>query len=223
MNSFSPQQLNQSRIVKRLMFVYLLSQVVSESKFFKGATWLKIFYHDSSIGDYFHNYSEVLKCSSCRKFSVIGEIDSKYKNNDKYEFLLEYPEFNKYNRWRQTHNPKDNPEVEGQKADGYEDMEIYYPGRYWGGIVKSSHTQSAFDGSTGHINWLFAIGSYEPWPEANKFPGPAIDFNTYYGVSEVLLWVRIDNTIILSTLRSKLKFAKRFIPLLGITTLLLFD
>jgi len=201
------------------MFVYLLSQVVSESKFFKGATWFKIFYHDSSIGDYFHNYSEVLKCSSCRKFSVIGEIDSKYKYNDKYEFLLEYPEFNKYNRWRQTHNPKDNPEVEGQKADGYEGVDITYSGMYWGGLVKSSFTQSAFDGSAGHNYWYYAIGCYSKWVNDNVFPGPSIDLSTGYAVKSVLLWVRVDNTKMMSTFLTKQKKTTQL--LLFFTTLIL--
>ena len=205
------------------MFVYLIFGVVCERKFFKGATWLKIFYHDSSSGKFFSNYSEVLKFSSSCKFSVIGEVDSKYKYKDKYEFLLEYPEFNKYNRWRQTLNPKDNPEVEGQKAKGYEAIDIAYSGMYWGGLVKSSYTQSAFDGSAGHKYWYFAIGCYQSWPSDNKFPGPAIYEFNYYVVSKVILWVRIDNTIILNTLRSRLEYPKLFISLIFFASIVLFD
>jgi len=72
-----------------LMIFYLFYQVACDRKSFQGATWLKIFHHDSSSGQYFNNFSEALKCNSNTKFSIIGEIDTTYKFNDKYEFLLE--------------------------------------------------------------------------------------------------------------------------------------
>jgi len=197
------------------MLVLYFRQVVCETKFFLGATWLKIFYHDSSTAQYFNNYSEVLKCSSSSKFSIIGEIDAKYKFNDKYEFLLEYPELNKYNRWRQTRNPKDNPDVYGQKADGYEAVDIYYSGQFWGGLVICSIMRCAFDGSAGHEHWFYAIGCYGSWLKPNAFPGPAIDSNIYYEVFIVFLWVRIDNTMIMNTLDETLM--RTYQETLGIT------
>jgi len=180
------------------MLQLLVFWSVSETKVAYGATWLKVFMHDSSSGQYFLSYSEALNSNGLYKFSILGEIDDKYKNNGKFEFLLEYPQFNKYNRWKQTYNPKDNPEVSGNKATGYEPVSIYYSGQFWGGLVKSSDSRTAFDGSAGHENWFYALGSYSSWGSPNQFPGPALDDTTYYAASKIVLYVKTNDTLVMS-------------------------
>ena len=204
------------------MLQLLVFGSVCETKVAYGATWLKVFMHDSSSGQYFLSYSEALNSNGLYKFSIMGEIDGKYKNNGKFEFLLEYPQFNKYNRWKQTYNPKDNPEVEGMSAVGYEDVNITYRGRTWGGLVKSSDFRTAFDGSAGDGNWFYAVGSYAQWGNAREFPGPAVNDNTYYGVKKVLLWVRIDNTLYMSTIVAKSYTKRSLMNILAISILFIY-
>jgi len=187
------------------MLLSLLSLFYYETKDCYGASWLKVFYHDSSTGSYFQSYSEALSINLTKRYSIIGSIDERFKNNDKFEFLLEYPQYNKINRWKQTLNPKDNPEVEGMQAEGYEAVNISFHGKSWGGLVKSSDSRTALDGSAGSLSWYFSIGCYTSSWKPNLFPGPAIDSDTAYAVSEVYMWVRIDNTPYKSTYNAKKK------------------
>ena len=175
------------------MFCLFVSHSLSDSKIAHGCRWLKVFYHDSSTSSFFSSYSEALSSKTQYKYSIIGEIDSKYQFNGKYEFLLEYPGIDGYNRWRQTYNPKDNPETSGQAAIGYEGVNISFPGRFWGGLVRSTNSNTAFEGSAGHANWWFAIGCYNPEVSPNLFPGPALSDTQYITVTKVFLWVRIDH------------------------------
>jgi len=196
-----------------LVFVFCLF----ETKVFNNATWLKIFHHDSSTGQYFNNFSESLNCNSYYKYSIIGKIDQTYRRNGKFEFLLEYPELNGYNQWKQTYNPKDNPEIGGTTATGYESVNIGYSGMYWGGLVVSNYQQTAIDGSTGHLNWFYSIGCYSSTWMPNKFPGPALDNNdNWYAVSKVLLWVRTNDTIptVTTHLKNHIKNAIMFLSIL---------
>jgi len=175
------------------MLNFLICFCVSETQIKHGCRWLKVFYHDSSTGIYFSSLSDALSCNTSYKFSILGSIDGQYQINGKFEFLLEYPDVEGYNRWKQTLNPKDNPESNGKQATGYEGISISFPGRYWGGLVKSSDPGTVFDGSAGNVNWWFAIGCKSSSWKPKLFPGPAISYTELIPVSKVILWVRNDH------------------------------
>jgi len=182
-----------------MILLYLFSICVcDEIKYAHGCVWLKIFYHDSTGGVFFTSYTEGESTNQPQKFSILKTIDDRFKYNNKFEFLLEYPEVSGYNRWRQSLNPLYDNEVANQKATGYEPISISWTGEYWGGLVRTTLSSASFpcliDGSAGNERWWYAIGLISPQFSPN-IPGPsyATSSNSIL-LKKVKLWVRIDNT-----------------------------
>jgi len=171
-----------------------------ETKYFEGAKWAKIFEHNSNSGTVvFSSVDEALNTQVENKYSRLYLLDYFKNINDKYEFLLEYPDNvpNQYNRWIQNNNPCNEyvptTSAGDGTAEGYEAIHIDWNGHYWGGLTLQNSLTSAspinpcyLSGSVGHTNWFFAIAPRNNYQ--NGMPGPT-------GVisGKVQLWVRIDN------------------------------
>ncbi|WFR59583.1 glycine rich domain-containing protein [Anaerocolumna sp. AGMB13025] len=161
------------------------------TKSYDGKLWGRVFYQDSSTGQYFGSEAEALHTNSTYKFSCLDQIQN-YKADTKYEFMLYYPENGQTNIWKQTNRPQDELETNGdgtQNAAGYEAKSIQMNGNFWGGLVKSTSGASLIDGSTYHGNWFYAIGSYTWWGSENHFPG-----GNDAQVTKVELWMAINPT-----------------------------
>ena len=157
-----------------------------------GAQWLRVFYHKpGGAMTCFASESEFLNVNEHNKFSILSEIDESYKINGKYEFLIYYPEINKYNWWRQSLLPMDDPEnPKSYQAKGYENVTIMLNSTCWGGLVNStipyreaSRVQSYLDGCVGDQHYWFAIGL--------RYPSQRVPSNEEQWVSDVSLWIRI--------------------------------
>ena len=166
-------------------------------KYFHGAFWLKIFYHNMSTSVGFFNEEEALLCETSMKYSLLQDLDDTYKINGKFEFLLEYPELGEYNRWKQLNNPLLEIEDGAQFVKGYEDVHIGVPSQYCGGLARCKGEvakQSLLNGSpkiTDIMDWTYSIGMYNgvTWNGFTKLPanGGDREFN------EVYLWSRIPH------------------------------
>ena len=85
-----------------------------EYRTYSNSLWLKVFFHDMSTFEGFLSEDEVKSCNSAKKYSILSELNSNMKQkNNKFEFLLEYPELGRINIWQQTNNPL-NEEEHGQ-------------------------------------------------------------------------------------------------------------
>ena len=172
--------------------IYDEVESTTEVKQAYGATWARIFHHNNKWGElFFSNATEAGSVNTIDKYSVLNNIE-KYRGSDnKFEFLLEYPDVSDtlYNRWKQTGNPTTTTIASGDgsaNAPGYEAVHVDWTGNYWGGLVLSNANTATFiDGSVGHGNWFYAIGAYTSW--SGGIPGPN---STPVSVSN--LWVRID-------------------------------
>ena len=61
--------------------------------------------------------------NSSQKFSMLSNISEIYRINNKFEFILDYPERSNWFWWRQTNNPIYEMEVFGvRKAEGFESI-----------------------------------------------------------------------------------------------------
>ena len=70
-----------------------------------GATWVKIFYQKvEKEGDAFKTNEDALSADNNNQFSILLEA-SQWSHHGPYEFLLQYPEYSGYNRWKQTNFP----------------------------------------------------------------------------------------------------------------------
>lgn len=158
--------------------------------------WARIFYHDTKNGGLFKVKNEASCIQTSYKYSRLN-ITEIFRNTDgAFEFRLEYPREvpNKYNQWSQTDNPYTVtvPYVDnGTKVGGYVPIHIDWSSNYWGGLNLNTGNSSLLDGSIGHSNWYYAIGATSTWnpteESPNNIPGPTVP------VTEVELWVRIDN------------------------------
>lgn len=185
-------------------------------KYFDGARWARIFYHNNKKGSVlFNSLAECRNVQTADKYSRLGLLDSgdTYKINGKYEFMLVYPVDNssKYNRWRQTNAPQNDfiaiTEAGTGVATGYEAIHIDWTSDYWGGLTRqssntSSYTPTWLSGSVGHGNWFWAVGAAESYvrgiPSGNNIT--AVNSTTTGSTADVVeLWIRIPDGTVTST------------------------
>ena len=171
-----------------LFFSIFLSQSNFRFKYDLNVYWMKIFHHNSTGNIYFNSKSEALSCNSEKKFSLLGNLGEYDKIDGFFEFLLEYPELSGYNRWKQEVNPlliAENSNL--SPATGYQPISISWNGSFWGGLVKSSHSDTFLDGSTNIEYYWYSIGQLFDYKNTGGFPGP----NNII-VKECILWLRIS-------------------------------
>lgn len=170
-------------------------------KSFGGARWARIFYHNNKKGTVlFTSLAECKNTQTADKYSRLGLLDSgdTYKINGKYEFLLQYPidDPSHYNRWKQTNAPQNEYNAQtssGTQVAGYEAVHIDWTSNYWGGLERSAQDATALgstwiDGSVGHGNWFYAIGS-------KNTRGRGIP--SYNSTADVVeLWIRIPDATV---------------------------
>lgn len=170
-------------------------------KSFGGARWARIFYHNNKKGTVlFTSLAECKNIQTADKYSRLGLLDSgnTYKINGKYEFLLQYPidDPSHYNRWKQTNAPQNEfitrSETGGQ-VTGYEAVHIDWTSNYWGGLERNNTSTTSYsptwlDGSVGHGNWFYAIGS------ASTHGRGIPSYNSTADVVE--LWIRIPDAAV---------------------------
>lgn len=167
-----------------------------EIKYFENAVWAKVFEHNNHAGTVlFTSIDEVKKSNTADKYSRIYLLDYLKASDGKFEFLLEYPDDipNQYNRWKQTNNPcNEHMESGTRPVTGYEAVHIDWDTSLWGGLERSNSNvetlgSTYIDGSVGHVNWHYAIGTKSAWN--GGIPGPSTSPIIY---GRVQLWVRID-------------------------------
>ena len=164
-----------------------------------GKYWLKIFYHDCSEGDWFTTERQLYYINTKNMFSIFNMIDERFKIDEYYEFLLEYPTIpNKYNNWRQKVFPLDSTEYNNTDI-GYYDygMHIDWNETNWGGLRMSNYDLAFIDGTYYLSRCWFSIAAKKTYVEGELlFPGPSHEFDAGTTVSQVYLWVRIPHSIL---------------------------
>ena len=156
-----------------------------------GASWARVFYHNNRGGStLFANETEAKSVDTAYKYSALGTLDNYKDSTGNWEFMLQYPRdiSGKYNRWKQTANPVTTTVANGtgsETAPGYSAVHIDWNQNYWGGLTKSTASQTFINGSVGYAWWQYAIGAYQAWN--GGIPGPS---NPVFQGTE--LWARID-------------------------------
>ena len=164
----------------------------------RNAIWLLVFHHDVTIGEFFVSQEEGKKCFNYTggKYSILYSLNNEYRINGKFEFLLEYPEKNKSNQWRQSNNPLRQSMIYNKNVTGYQPIDIQMSQAAWGGLyVKPAGSSTLIAGSINGL-WHYSIGTInkEYYP---CFPGPGTDSKI------VSLWVRVRGEPNKCTLRGK--------------------
>ena len=169
-----------------------------EFRSFKGYTWLKVFYHNMTDLVGFNNVEDAFSINEKNKFSILIEINESLKQrNNKYEFIIEYPELKIYNRWQQTNNPINESEEEGKRfVEGFRQIHTSAHHNLWGGLARTKNCNpcnSLLNGTpsiTGNGEWYFAIGQRNgaTWGNTKLIPSNSSPTNIVY------LWVKMPQS-----------------------------
>lgn len=162
---------------------------------YKSKYWLKVFYDNCTGKSYLDNEAAALFTNGKNKYSVLSQINDAFKVKGKFEFILEWPDLNRYYQWRQTLNPVNEYEKEGvYKAEGFEPIHNgSSEAKCWGGLVRTTMTManqvnSLLDGCPGVALWHFAVGMYKTvYDEWYKKGYPS---DNSEASNLVILWIR---------------------------------
>ena len=109
-----------------------------EFMYFLSKVWLKVFYHKYTGNVFFESEEEALLTNSKQKYSILSLIGNTSKINDKYEFILYWPDENEYVHWKQSNNPIDENETKEKTAQGFELKYIPQGSVDFGGLVRTT-------------------------------------------------------------------------------------
>lgn len=158
-----------------------------------GVNYVKVFEHFTSEG-LFTSEAQALLNKQKGKFSVLSLIDN-LKAPGTYKFMLYYPEMGKMNVWEQRKNPLNCTQANttsGHSVDGYNPINVQMTGEYFGGLERSTTSNTLLDGSTGHGNWWYAIGAYNEHPTAGSGTIPGGDTTN---VTQAQLWLACSDAV----------------------------
>lgn len=158
-----------------------------------GVNYVKVFEHFTSEG-LFTSEAQALLNKQKGKFSVLSLIDN-LKAPGTYKFMLYYPEMGKMNVWEQRKNPLNCTQANttsGHSVDGYNPINVQMTGEYFGGLERSTTSNTLLDGSTGHGNWWYAIGAYKEHPTAGSGTIPGGDTTN---VTQAQLWLACSDAV----------------------------
>ena len=166
-------------------------------KEFNDSTFVRVFWHNSNIGNFFKG-KEILFVNKRGRFSVIGFINEVFKEDENYEFLLEYCQVSKFFHWQQKTNileKVDDVKMTPKNISG---------GTFFGLSASSLESLTSIDGTPGNNqNWFYSIGQKSSFSGALAgaywYKNGALKYDT---VSEVELWMRINSTKLINNLPS---------------------
>ena len=170
-----------------------------------GVQWQQLFYHDLNSKLTFETETQILYSPNDElRYSILSMLDDNCKQSDnKFEFLLEYPDRGSsfYFRWKQTNNPLNEREETGKsKAFGFEPIHNATKQNIFAGLVKTVNDNpdnklSLLNGVPSIIggnNWNYAVGLYKDAfyysQNTNKYNYPVSDSQ---GAEICALWVRL--------------------------------
>ena len=163
--------------------------------------WLKVFYHNCAGGVWFNTEEEIKYIDEPQRYSILGLVNNKLNFGGYYEFLLQYPEFEGYNNWKQSIFPtKANETITtdlGYTCETSDDCSCSWTQNYWKGLILSSLYDLTFiDGSVDQCCWRFAIGAKKGYEQNVGFPGPAGGTaGSGLAREQVYLWLRCTESM----------------------------
>ena len=142
-------------------------------KIFNGTEWMKIFHHNmTKQSEGFNSFEEAKFVSTKNKYSILSLIDKRYLIKGKYEFLLEYPSIQGFNRWRQTLFPLDEHDEKGKSCViGYEKVYISWNTSSWCGLSLSLNA-AAFGCTPSLLDGIIPLEHIVLVQIMQKYPGP---------------------------------------------------
>ena len=87
---------------------------------YRKSVWMLLLFHNIKKVGPFVSRDAALNNDGEYNYSIISQLSDEYKINDKFEFLLQYPEVGQSIIWKQSKNPKDESvDQTGQYVEGF--------------------------------------------------------------------------------------------------------
>ena len=178
-------------------FIFTKTEVINDAeKHFLLLHHLKIVNQN-----YFRNEEEFMFIISKNKYSIFQYLDQSFLIDNKYFFLMEYPEVPCRYYFDQNTNPLDAPS-DADVSVNIRNQTCIGDVTFSGLTRAISGQPSILDGALtiiGDILWFFPIGQMGSWG-SNQIP--AFTRNTNPKIIEVNLWIQIKNPSIIARLSS---------------------
>ena len=157
-----------------------------------GKHWLKVFYHNISVG--FFTKDECNETfSRSGKYNFLYKINELFLINDVYEFMIEYPK--SYNFvWQQKYLPTNLTKETTDDVEGLKILKNKGDFTQFRGLSISKRDSSCFDADKREVgNYRFSIGTISHSSQA--IPAAVFAGNKVTDSNEVYLWVRVPASI----------------------------
>ena len=165
--------------------------------------FILIFHHNMRTGIVFENESQFLFSDEINKYSIFGILNDDFKTNEGvFEFILEYPDTEKFGHWTQSVNPlnaEPNSDVNVSiKSDSTWILNSNMP---FVGLHKSNQPDHTYlegcntIGPNSNDEYFFAVGVIS-YGYDNSIPGYSRSDRFY----EENLWVKVTNHLVIRKL-----------------------
>lgn len=158
-----------------------------------GALWELIFFQNvtEEANAYFTDTS-VLNINEKKRFSIIGLINERFRYKGYYEYLLEYPEYKGYIRWKQAIDIASTTSTQTSEDIGFKDVHHDFNG--FKGLSRSTVSgATVFDGTPGETGFFYSIGAKCSYINSNQIAG--VPLESKYPTRITYLWIRIPCNI----------------------------
>lgn len=147
-----------------------------------GATWVKMYYHNSKDGTVlWGNHNEFLRCSTIDKYSNLWALEQFRGRDGKFELLMKCSGATGYNRWKQTNNF-----TNASSQSGYQAIACSWTTHGWAGLEGTPNGDNAHADGIAGSTWWYSIGPRVKFETGMPCPNTATG-----GTCEI--WVRYDN------------------------------
>ena len=159
--------------------------------------FLQVFYHNVRPGksNFFIDKKEANFSLNKNKFSLLKYIDSDFiVDNSKYEFILEYPEYNASIYFSQETSIFENV-TDTKYSIIYQSEET----ANFKGLSLSTSSSTFIDGQPYSIDWWYSIGSIDSY-DNYYIPGPYLRVDGSFKsrlTKELSLWIRCDSLVLM--------------------------
>ena len=177
---------------QRVIITKSATDIMNES-----GDYMMIFYHNITNLDYFLSERDFLFANTVNKYSLFGYLDDKFKyDGSNFEFLLEYPDLDKYAFWTQTVNPWLAP---SDSNIGYIDRgKTLVEEKRFAGLTKNTGLNTYMDGNPDGY-WYYSVGSRTNWGNSNIMPGCYTSYTP--PIHAIRIWVRVPRLEFIQSLK----------------------
>ena len=168
-------------------------------KKYQGGTYLRVMMQDTTTKIIFKDKTEaahyVSREHSQYKYSILDMLPNlTLYSQDKYEFIMCYPEINACNHWSQTKSPLDYKEKSSQEdidAIGFRSLDNRFAG--FKGLMLSSGSEALLDGDASNVEyWGYAAGVVSNYHDYH-IPGVTFNGVGYFLFQSFTLYIRVPN------------------------------